>query len=234
MRHPLIALSIAICSLLANSCSKSITRATAATVFSIKGKVVFGDAQRSDYQPVTPKSRIHDGDTVQSSAGASLNLALIPGALTQVCGDSEINIEELRITKDGNETAGGMRDRTARIGLSRGKIIILFSPSDNSPAQFVIKARELTIKPDSDGLFCVRTDGTKTRVTCAKGKVNASTDGQSAVTITAGYFQQWPTARKEPIPAADDATAQIDITESLEAGERLEDQSSRWLNRRPL
>jgi hypothetical protein len=41
-------------------------------------------------------------------------------------------------------------------------------------------------------------------------------------------------ARKEPIPAADDATAQIDITESLEAGERLEDQSSRWLNRRPL
>ncbi len=234
MRHSMIALSIAICSLLANSCSKSISRATAAIVFSIKGKVVFGDAQRSDYQPVTLKSRIHDGDTVQSSAGASLNLALIPGALTQVCGDSEINIEELKITKDGNETAGGMRDRTARIGLSRGKIIILFSPSDNSPSQFVIKARELTIKPDSDGLFCVRTDGTTTRVTCAKGKVNASTDGQSPFTITAGYFQQWPTARKEPIPAADDATAQIDITQSLEAGERLEDQASNWLNRRPL
>jgi hypothetical protein len=234
MRHPVIALSIAICSLLANSCSKSISRATAATVFSIKGKVVFGDAQRSDYQPVTLKSRIHDGDIVQSSAGASLNLALIPGALTQVSGDSEINIEELKITKDGNETAGGMRDRSARIGLSRGKIIVLFSPSDNSPSQFVIKARELTIKPDSDCLFCVRTDGTTTQVTCAKGKVNASTDGQSPVTITAGYFQQWPTARKEPIPAADDATAQIDITESLEAGERLEDQSSRWLNRRPF
>jgi hypothetical protein len=234
MRYSLIALSIATCSFLANGCSKSISRATAATVFSVRGEVVFGNAERNDFHPVTLKSRMHDGDTVRSSAGASLDLALIPGALTQVCGDSEINIEELKITKDGNETAGGMLDRTARIGLSRGKIIILFSPSDNSPSQFVVKARELTIKPDSDCLFCVRADGTTTRVTCAKGKVNASTDGQSPVTIAAGYFQQWPTARKEPIPAADDATAQIDITESLEAGERLEDQASRWLNRRPL
>jgi hypothetical protein len=234
MRYSLIALSITICSLLANSCSKSISRATAATVFSIKGKVVFGDAQRSGYQPVTLKSRIHDGDIVRSSDSASLDLALIPGALAQLSGESEINIQELKITKDGNETAGGMGDRSARIRLDRGKIIVLFSPSDNSPSQFVITTRELTIKPDSDCLFCVRTDGTTTRVTCAKGKVNASTDRQSPVTIAAGYFQQWPTARKEPIPAAEDATAQIDITESLEAGERLEDQASRWLNRRPL
>jgi len=234
MRYSLIALSIATCSLLANSCSKSITRATAATVFSVRGKVVFGNAERSDFQPVTLKSRIRDGDTVRSSDSASLVLALIPGALAQLSGESKINIQELEITKDGNETAGGMRDRSARIRLDRGKIIVLFSPSDNSPSQFVITTRELTIKPDSDCLFCVRTDGTTTRVTCAKGKVNASTDGQSPVNIAAGYFQQWPTARKEPIPAADDASAQIDITESLGAGERLEDQASRWLNRRPL
>src|SRR5438128_8160559 len=230
MRHTVLAVCFAVCSLLANGCSKGISRATAATVLTVKGRVVFGDAERNNFQSVTLKSRIHNGDTVRSSDGASVDLALIPGALAGLSGDSEIKIEELKITKDGNETAGGMRDRTARIRLNRGKIIVLFSPSDRSASQFAIKARQLTIKPDSDCLFCVRTDGTTTRVTCAKGEVNASADGQSPVTIAAGYFQQWPTARTEPLLAADDATAQIDVTESLETGERLEKLESDWRN----
>jgi len=234
MRHTVLAVCFALCSLLANGCSKGISRATATTVLSVKGRVVFGDAERNNFQSVTLKSRIHNGDTVRSSDGASVDLALIPGALAQVRGDSKINIEELRIAKDGNETAGGMSDRIARIRLNRGKIIVLFSPSDKSASQFTIKAREITIKPDSDCLFCVRTDGTTTRVTCAKGNVNAAAEAQPPVTIAAGYFQQWPKKRTEAVPAADDAAAQIDITKSLETGERLEVQASHWLNRRPL
>ena len=234
MRHSVIAVSIAVCSLLANGCSKSISRATAATVFSVKGKVVFGNAERNDSQPATLKSRIHDGDTVRSPDGASVDLALIPGTLARLSGDSEIRIEELRIAKDGNETADGMRVRSARIRVSRGKIIVLFSPTDRSASQFVIKARQLTIKPESDCLFCVRTDGTTTRVTCAKGNINGAAEAQPPVTIGAGYFRQWPTDRTEPRPPADDATAQIDITESLEAGERLQEEASGWPNRRPF
>jgi len=234
MRHSVIAVSIAVCSLLANGCSKSISRATAATVFSVKGKVVFGNAERNDFQPVTLKSRIHDGDTVRSPDGASVDLALIPGTLARLSGDSEIRIEELRIAKDGNETADGMRVRSARIRVSRGKIIVLFSQTDRSASQFVIKARQLTIKPESDCLFCVRTDGTTTRVTCAKGNINGAAEAQPPVTIAAGYFRQWPTDRTEPRPAADDATAQIDTTQSLEAGERLQEEASGWPNRRPF
>src|SRR5207245_4096773 len=101
MRLPLLVLSLTLCSLLANGCSKGISRATAATVFSVKGDVVFGNAERNQFQPVTLKSRIHDGNTVRSTDGASINLALMPGALAQLLGDSEIKIETLRITKDG-------------------------------------------------------------------------------------------------------------------------------------
>src|SRR5438034_7193003 len=234
MRHSVLAVYIALCSLLANGCSKGINQATAVTVFSVKGKVVFGNAERNDFQPVTLKSRIHDGDTVRSLNGALVDLALIPGAFAELSGDSDINIEELKVTKDGNETAGGMRARSARIRLNRGKIIILFTPSDRSESQFTIKTRELTIKPDSDCLFCVWTDGTTTRVTCAKGKVDTSANAQSPVAIGAGSFQQWPTAHTKPVFAADDAAAQIDITESLEAGERLQNEVSGWSNRRPF
>jgi FecR-like protein len=233
MRYPVLAVFVVVCSLLANGCWKGINLSTAATVLSVKSKVAFGSAERNNFQPVTLKSRIHDNDTVRSSYGASIDLALIPGAFAQLAGDSEIKIEELRIAKDGNQTAGGMRDRSARIRLSRGRIIVLFSPSDRSASQFAIKVRQLTIKPDSACLFSVRTDRTR-QVTCAKGEVKVSTDDQPPVTIAAGYFQKWPTTGTKPLAAADDATAQIDVTESLEAGERLQEQASAWPNRHPF
>src|SRR6266496_5045044 len=171
MRHSVLAVYIALCSLLANGCSKGINQATAVTVFSVKGKVVFGNAERNDFQPFTLKSRMHDGDTVRSPNGALVDLALIPGAFAELSGDSEINIEELRVTKDGNETAGGMRDRSARIRLNRGKIIVLFTPSDRSETRFTVNAGRVTINPDSDCLFSIWTDGTKTRVTCAEERI---------------------------------------------------------------
>jgi hypothetical protein len=203
-------------------------------VFSVRGRVIFGNSERNDLQPVTLKSRIHSGDNVRSSDGASIDLALIPAALAQLTSDAEIKIDELSIAKDGNQTAGGMRDRTARIRLSRGKVIVLFTSSDKSASQFAVTTGQLTIKPDSDCLFCVWTDGKTTRVTCAKGNVNAPSDAQAPVTIAAGYFQEWPTMRKRPVPATEDASAQIDITESLEAEQRLQNEGSAWQNRRPF
>src|SRR5205814_6705519 len=119
------------------------------------GRVIFGDAEGNDFQPVTLNSRIHSGNTVRSSDGASTDLALIPAALAQLTGDSEIKIDHLSITKDGNQTAGEIRDRTARIRLSRGRVIVLFTPTDRRASQFAVTTRQLTIKPDSDCLCCV-------------------------------------------------------------------------------
>ena len=94
--------------LLGNGSSKGITRSTVAVVFFVRGNVVFGDAERNDFQPVTPKSKIHPGDTVRTADGASINLALIPGAFVQLPGNSEIKVEDLRLTKDGNDTSERM------------------------------------------------------------------------------------------------------------------------------
>jgi hypothetical protein len=235
MRLSLLVLSFALCLLLSSSCSKAVSRATAAMIFSVTGRVVFGNGEKNELQPVTLKSKIQSGDTVRSSDGASIDLALIPAALAQLIGDSEIKIDELSIAKDGNQTAGGMRDRTARIWLNRGKVIVLFAPgADQSTSQFAVITGQLTIKPDSDSLFCVWTDGKTTRVTCTKGNVNTPSDVQPPLTIAAGYFQEWPTTRKTPVPATENASAQIDITESLDAEQRLQDGAFAWKNRRPF
>jgi len=234
MRFPALAILLVLCGGLATGCSKGISRGTAATVLSVKGTVVFGSAEQNNFQPVTLKSRIHDGNTVRTRDGASIDLVLIPAALAQVSGNSEIKIEQLRIVKDGNQTDGGMRDRSARIQLSQGKITVLFSRSDKSASQFFINSRQVTINADSDCLFRVLTDNTTTRITCVRGKIYASAGAQPPVIIGAGYFQQWPSTHPEPVAAADDETAQIDITDSLEIGNRWRELRAGWQNRLPF
>jgi len=220
-------LALCVC-VLGNGCSKGITRSTVTVVFFVRGNVVFGNAERNDFQPVTPKSKIHAGDLVRTSDGASINLALIPGAFIQLSGNSEIKIEDLRVTKDGNDTAERMLDRRAQIRLNRGRIVSLFSRSDRSGSHFDVTTSQVTFAPDSDCLFSVWTDGTTTRATCGRGEVSASADAQPPVKIAAGYFSQWPTASKEPIVASADANAQMDIKTALEVEPELADQAAGW------
>jgi hypothetical protein len=222
---------LALCFLVATGCFKGVTRATVATVFFVRGNVVFGNAERNHFQSVTSKSKIHAGDTVRTSNGASINLALIPGAFVQVPENSEIEIEDLRVTKDGNETAGGMLDRRARIRLKHGKIVSLFSRSDTSGSHFDVTTSQVTLTPESDCLFSVWTDGTTSRAACGRGEVSASADAQPPVRIAAGYFSQWPTASKEPNAATADAGAQMDIKAALDVEPELLDQAAGWQNR---
>jgi hypothetical protein len=220
-------LALFVC-LLGNGCSKGITRSTLAIVFSVTGNVVFGNAERNDFQPVTPKSKIHAGDIVRTSDGASINLALIAGAFVQLAGNSEIKIENLTLTKDGNDTAERMLDRRAWIRLNRGRIVCSFRQSKKTASEFGITTGQITLRPDSDCLFSVWTDGTTSRTTCGRGEVSASADAQPPLKIAAGYFSQWPTASKEPIAASADARAQMDITTALDVEPELMDQAAGW------
>jgi ferric-dicitrate binding protein FerR (iron transport regulator) len=218
--------------LFGTGCSKGVTRTTAATVFFVNGDVVFGSAERNHFQPVTPESKIEDGGTVRTAEGAVINLSLVPGAFVQLSENSEIKIEELRLTKDGNETAGGMLDRRARIRLSRGRVSVLFSQPYRSASYLTVTTSQSTMTPDSDCLFSVWTDGTTTRVTCGRGEVIASGDEQRMVKVAPGYFDQWPIKSKEPMAAAGNAGAQMDIRALLGAEKELLDQAAGWQNRR--
>ena len=229
MRPALSSSVLALCvCVLGNGCSKAITRSTVTVVFFVRGNVVFGNAERNNFQPVTPKSKIHAGDVVRTSDGASINLALIPGAFIQLPANSEIKIEDIRVTKDGNDTAERMLDRRAWIRLNRGRIVSLFKQSDKTASEFGVTTGQITLRPDSDCLFSVWTDGTTSRATCARGEVNASADAQPPLKIAAGYFSQWPTASKEPIAASADANAQMDIKTALEVEPELLDQAAGW------
>jgi len=197
-------------------------------VLFVKGNVVFGNSERNDFQSVTPKSKIHQGDIVRTSGGASINLGLIPGAFIQLSENSEIKIEDLTLTKDGNDTAERMLDRRAWMRLNRGRIVGLFKQSDRTASDFGVTTSQITLRPESDSLFSIWTDGTTSRATSVRGEVSAYADAQPPLKIAAGYFAQWPTALKEPIAASADASAQIDIKTALDIEPELLDQAAGW------
>jgi hypothetical protein len=191
-------------------------------------------AEQNNFQPVTRESLIPDGGIVRTSGSGLLDLGLMAGTLAQLSSNSEIKIEELRISKDGNQTRGGMRSRSARIQLSQGKITVLFSGSDKSASQFAISTPTVTVTPDSDCLFRVERNETTIRVTCVQGKVRAAAEAQPVMAIGAGHFQQWPSTRPEPAAASGDAAAQVDITNSLEIANQLLESGAAWRNRGPF
>jgi hypothetical protein len=234
MRFRTLISVLALCCGLTNGCSESVTRRTAATVLSVKGDVVFGLAEQNKFQPVTRQSRIQDGSIVRTSDGAVLDLGLIAPALAQMSSNSEIKVEQLRISKDGNQTRGGMRGRSAQMQLSRGKITVLVSGRDQSRTQCAISTPAVRITVDSDCLFRVQRDDRTTRVTCVRGKVYAATAAQPPIAIEAGYFQRWPSTRPEPVAATEDAAAQMDIMDSLGIESELLELDAGWRDRRPF
>ncbi|MGE5208563.1 MAG: FecR domain-containing protein [Alphaproteobacteria bacterium] len=234
MRFASFGALLAVCFLLGSGCSKGVSRTTAATVFFVNGNVVFGSAERHQFQPVTSSSTIPNGDTIRTAQDATINLALVPGVFVRLSGNSEIKIDQLRLVKDGNETAGGMLERRSRVQLKRGKMSVLFSRPDRSASYFTVTTNQSTITPDSDSLFTIWTDGSTTRVTCGRGEVIASGNGQSELKIAAGYFHQWPMASNEPVAATADAGAQMDTRTSFEAEKELLDQAAGRQDRRPF
>ncbi len=218
MRFPALISFFVLCCGLASGCSEGVGRKVEATVLSVHGSVVFGIDEQTDFRPVGPESRLRDGSTVRTLDGAWLNLALLPGAMLRLSSNSEIKIEELKISKDGNETGDAMRSRMARIRLSRGKITVLFTRRGRIGSLFALRTPSVTITADSDCL----------------GKIYASPGAQPAIAIGAGYFQKWPSDRPETIAAADDPEAQIDVVNSLEIGDQLRELQSGWQNRRPF
>jgi FecR protein len=219
---------------LASGCREAVTRQVMARVLSIHGRVIFAINEQTDFRPVTPESPLSGGSSVRTFDGSWLDLALLPGVLLRLSSNSEIKIEELMISKNGNQSEGGMRSRTARIQLNRGEIVVLFTRPDKSASQFAVGMRQLTITADSDCLFRVQDNKATTRLTCVQGNVHAAFDSQLPVTIGAGYFKQWPSDRSEPVAATDDAAAQIDIVDSLEIENQLLELWSNWQNRRPF
>ena len=210
-------------------CWEGINRSVSATVISTRGEVACLSKGSPNFRPVRPEVKLNAGSILKTSSGSRANLVLIPGALAQVYGDSELKIDELKLRKDGNETGDAMRERVAHIELRRGGIVVLFEGA----ARFTIATRAATINVLPSCLLRLDVDEGGTRATCVRGKFYATPQNGQIVAVDAGYFREWPSERGA-VSVAEDRRGQTNTTATLETARELQELAVAQRDRLPF
>src|SRR5437870_2580945 len=104
-----------------DSCRPLFQRQVAGTILSLEGETRGTLGGRS--VALTKGSWVYPGEKITTSADARLELLLLPGVLVALARDTEIEIQELRLARDGDETIRPMTSREAKLRLLRGALV---------------------------------------------------------------------------------------------------------------
>ena len=111
MRRVVLIFSFAVACVSLSGCWQGMTREVLATVLSVRGEAAWAMEGRNDVRPITSQTKFGTGSIVRTFQDAQIDMTLVPGALARISSNSELKIEKLRLSKDGNETEDGMRSR---------------------------------------------------------------------------------------------------------------------------
>ena len=225
-----VSVAFALISALAlGGCWEGISREVVANVLSLHGEVAYLSKGSTEFHPLSAPAKLAAGAILKTATGARANLVLIPGALAQISGDSELKIEELRLRKDGNETGDAMRERVARVELRRGGLVVRFE----GVARFTIVTREATLSVLPSCLLRLDVDEKGIRATCFRGKFYATPANGQVVAVDSGYFREWP-SHAGAVATAEDERGQRDATATLETARELQELAAAQRDRLPF
>ena len=219
------------------SCRPWFTRQVSGEILAVEGApegILQGKTIR-----LTERTGISPGMTIRVPPGSRIDLLLLPGILIELQPDTEVEIERLRLSRDGDESIRPMIAREATIRLLRGA---LFATVGHAPTRSGLEIETLvgSVIAGSGRAFMTAAEGQKLRIVSARGKVAfAPLDGTPLIKIEPGYFAVLPGASATPQSAAESgAPAQKEVAETIKTESQLrqlerENQASfrRWRNR---
>ena len=197
-----------------------------ATVLSVDGKAEVRQKGHSEFTQITPATLLGVGVLVRTGASGRLNLAFLPNSLANLGGNTELQIDDLALTKNGNVMRNDVRSRMVRLLLLRGTIRALFNRPPDCKSDLMIRTPYGELNVNSDCFLLADVDNRRTRVTCIYGIVTTRIE-QTNFSVEAGYFQEFPSIDVSPQTAADDAQAQRDVKSMIETGNDLQNLANR-------
>jgi FecR protein len=209
-----------------SGCEGSVTRRAMATVLSVDGTAEVRQKGHSEFSEITPANLLGVASLVRTRTSGTLNLAFLPNTLASLSENTELQIDDLVLTKDGNAMRNDVRSRRVRLLLLGGTIRVSFSRLPDSHSDLTIRTPHDELGANSDCVFLVNVDNRRTRVTCVHGTV-ITRIGQTDFSIEAGYFQEFPSSDLSLHVAADDAQAQRDVMSMIETENELENLAGR-------
>jgi FecR-like protein len=209
-----------------SACEQNLTRRALATVLSVDGIAEVRQKSDSRFAQITPATLLPIGALIRTGTRGTLNLAFLPNTLASLSENTELQIDDLVLTKDGNAMRNDVRLRAVRLLLLGGTMRVFFNGLPDSKSDVTIKTPHGELSADSDCILLVNIDNRRTRVTCMHGVLTTHT-GQTNFSIEAGYFQEFPSSNLSPETVADDAQAQRDVMSIIETGNELQNLTHR-------
>src|SRR5437016_13843005 len=87
---------------LLSGCGEGMSRQVVATILSLRGQIVYSSKEGGSFEPISSETKLGAGSTLITVTDGAVRMALIPVALTQICGNSEPKDEALELTKYGD------------------------------------------------------------------------------------------------------------------------------------
>jgi hypothetical protein len=207
---------------LLTSCWEGTTRAVSATILATKGTVRIKQRLSAEFLPAQPGLALGAGTVLQTAEATQVDLALLPNALTRLLSGGELTIDSLKLSEDGNETGDGILARRVAISLREGTLFLAHRRPPGSAGTLQVSTPHGTIVSNSDCLIYIETSSRRLRVGCISGSVEiASTSGQKALLVDAGFVVESTPQTSTLMEAAGDAAAQQEITEAISAEREL-------------
>jgi hypothetical protein len=206
-----------------SACSRNDGQTVLGSVFQVEGTAFTSQRTEADRsRPLSAGGQFAEGDEIRILPESSATLCLIPGIYLQGFGSTRLQIEELRISKDGNETGSAMKSRLATIRFKEGRIHAFLPRAGLARTELKINMEAVgTIVANPESLFSAVLTDDSIRVLCIRGELNWS---KVAAPIVAGFYCEWrfAGAAAEIHPASEDATAQTDVIAGLESAQNIE------------
>ncbi len=215
-------------------CWEGIRRPVLASVLSFDGPRALYRNLGPELWPVRFDTHVGAGAVLVTGPESAISLALLPNTLAQLREGSELEIVELSVNKDGNETGDAMRERVAHVRLLRGSMIVSQEGMGLAEPTLVIDTPHGTFSPDYDGLFSVQCYDHVSRVVCVTGAMSFQPAGSKAASsVDPGFAAEWGSEQAKTFAAETDERAQTDVAEALIAEQRLRGERSLLYDIRP-
>lgn len=207
---------------LLSSCGEGITRSVSATLLDTRGTVRVKSRPDSEFVSAAAGLALGAGALLQTDEAAQADLALLPNTLARTLGRTDLSIDNLKLSKDGNETGDAMIARRAEISLGEGAIFLRHRRPAGSFGTVLVRTSHGSITSNADCLLYVETSPQRLRVICVRGQVEiAPAAGQKAFSADAGSMAELSSETSTVLEVAADAAAQEKVSDAISAEREL-------------
>jgi hypothetical protein len=214
-------LRIAAVFLLLAGCTGNTTHQVCAVVLAVEGSVT-ADGQRVVAPSGTDRSvPACPGTILRTSADSKAQIACLSNTLVDLSENSTVEIVDLTLRKDGNETEDEMEARSVRCRFVTGTMTIAYKGAEGV-SEFIAATPHGTLVAKFSCVVRLAVDNQTTRITCASGMVSFEpSNGRPAIWVEAGFVAESPARGTTIVPAAETAAGQQDVASALEVERQL-------------